>query len=152
MNLLEVIQIGTFIVVGYQAYSNNNHKKIDRQVSAKVENQREKQRKLLDHIAEILHIERKFVFHNTEDDKLSPYQLESIEHHIGVIANINSKNKYGNDLRNECLELTFWFSGLRNKEKESDYIEVRDRTVANIWTIIEDYIKEEEKLIEEMIK
>lgn len=156
MNVLDIIQIllsiGTFVVVLYQSFKNNKDKKADRKIRIKLDNQREKQRKLFEHIVEILHVDSMFVFADVKAGNASPFKLESIMHNLGIITNINQENKYANKLRNECLELTFWFSGLRMKENESCYTEESNKAIANISVLIEDYIKEEDRLIENLEK
>ncbi|MFE6585639.1 hypothetical protein ACFVM9_13075, partial [Bacillus mobilis] len=73
---------------------------------------------------------------------------------IFIWINLDRKNKFTKDLRINCNEyITWWASFLEssNDEEKSNFERASYKNMKSIWILIDKYIEEENKLIEELM-
>lgn len=159
---MDWIQLGTLFISGatllkvvHDSKNKQKQLEIDRRIEVMVEDQREKQRKLFEHVTALLNIEERFIYSKLSEEELPSILINSLSHKVGVWININRRNKIAEELRDNCTELATWLASTaeaRMIKKDDNYLDAAHRNVMKIWFFINKYIEEEERLIEEMMK
>lgn len=147
-----LISGGTLVLLIIQFFVNNNNRNIDRRIGVMVNAQREKQKELFVHVLGLLDIERQITYATISESEMNKSFHNALDHKINIWINLNRNNKYAIDMRENCTLLAFWLaSSLESSKDKESYMESAQRNAQIIWQLIDRYISEEEKLIEEMM-
>lgn len=148
-----IISGGTLVLLIIQFFVNNNNKSIDRRLGVMVSAQREKQKELFVHVLGLLDIERQISYKTISNDEIKRNFHNALDHKVNIWINLNRNNKYTVEMRDHCTQLAFWLaSSLESQNNKDSYMDSANRNVQVVWQLIDKYIYEEEKLIEEMMK
>lgn len=147
-----IISGGTLVLLIIQFLVNNNNRNIDRRIGVMVNAQREKQKELFVHILGLLDIERQITYATISNEEINRSFHNALDHKVNIWINLNRKNKYSKDMRENCTHLATWLaSSLESSKDKEHYMKSAQRNAQIIWQLIDRYIDEEEKIIEEMM-
>ncbi|HHD2969849.1 hypothetical protein ACV3K4_04385 [Clostridium perfringens] len=147
------VSIGTLIMVIVKFYWDSRQKKIDREISIMVVENRRKQQELFKNIIGILEIYRQAEYENLLKEESILFH-EILNYKVGVWINLNYENKFKDELRDNCNKLvTLVASALECNDttKQKNYIDSANKNRLEIWKLIDKYIEEEEKIIKSML-
>lgn len=154
-----LISAGTLGTLIYEKKINNKQLEIDRKISVIVDEQRKIQRELFYHVTALLDIDRKITSGTATRAEFREAIGRVQNHQVNIWINLNLNNKHQFDLRTECnrmataLEKYFedYIEGRGSKalieyKTKSRYLKVK------IWSLIEHYVKEEDRLIQNILE
>ena len=80
---------------------------------------------------------------------------EVLNYKVGVWINLNRENSFSVELRSNCNSLATWVASALEEISDDNtvcsYLKAADRNRQQIWSIIDKYIEEEEKIIESIV-
>ena len=147
------VSIGTFGMIRVKFFWDSKQKKIDREISIMVAENRRKQQELFKNIIGILEVYRQVEYENLLKEESILFH-EILNYKVGVWINLNYENKFKDDLRDNCNKLvTLVASALECNDttKQINYINSDNKNRLEIWNLIDKYIEEEEKIIKSML-
>ncbi|AMN35155.1 hypothetical protein ACSXC4_01805 [Clostridium perfringens] len=147
------VSIGTFGMIIVKFFWDSKQKKIDREISIMVAENRRKQQELFKNIIGILEVYRQVEYENLLKEESILFH-EILNYKVGVWINLNYENKFKDDLRDNCNKLvTLVASALECNDttKQINYINSDNKNRLEIWNLIDKYIEEEEKIIKSML-
>lgn len=147
------VSIGTFVMVIVKFFWDSKQKKIDREISIMVAENRRKQQELFKNIIGILEIYRQAEYEKLLKEESILFH-EILNYKVGVWINLNYENKFKDKLRGNCNQLvTLVASALECNDttKKMNYIDSANKNRLEIWKLIDKYIEEEEKIIKSIL-
>lgn len=151
--ITSIISLATLFVSIYNARTLNENKEKDRRIAVELSEKRRMQNDLFEHITKVLDIGRRCDVETDEKEK-QKMKFELLNHKIFIWINLDRKNKFTKDLRENCNEYVTWcadFLSTSDEKKKSHYQRVSEKNKKVIWVLIDKYIEEENKLIEELL-
>ncbi|PEK63850.1 hypothetical protein [Bacillus wiedmannii] len=151
--ITSILSLVTLIVSIYNARTLNENKEKDRRIAVELSEKRRMQNDLFEHITKVLDLGRRCSVETDEKEK-QKIKFELLNHKIFIWINLDRKNKFTKDLRINCNEyITWWASFLEssNDEEKSNLERASYKNMKSIWILIDKYIEEENKLIEELM-
>ncbi|HDR8185465.1 TPA: hypothetical protein ROY30_003152 [Bacillus cereus] len=151
--ITSILSLATLIVSIYNARTLNENKEKDRRIAVELSEKRRMQNDLFEHITKVLDLGRRCSVETDEKEK-QKIKFELLNHKIFIWINLDRKNKFTKDLRINCNEyITWWASFLEssNDEEKSNFERASYKNMKSIWILIDKYIEEENKLIEELM-
>lgn len=147
------VSLGTLLLLAYNSISTNRAKKKDRRISVVLEEKRKINEELFHHITSMLDIGRKCT-EITEMEKRQEIKWQLLNHKIFIWINLNRENEYAKQLRSHCNEYVFWCAGILEKDynnQDDTYTLTADKSVQNIWALVDKYIEKDNELMEGLI-
>ncbi|MFJ7818997.1 hypothetical protein ACIQYX_24605 [Bacillus toyonensis] len=148
--ITSIISLATLFVSIYNARTLNENKEKDRRIAVELSEKRRMQNDLFEHITKVLDIGRRCDVETDEKEK-QKMKFELLDHKIFIWINLDRKNKFTKDLRENCNEYVTWcadFLSTSDEKKKSHYQRASEQNKKVIWALIDKYIEEENKLIE----
>lgn len=158
---MDWIKFGTFCLAAggllKQFYDSNiKQKQIDkdRLIAVTVDERRKIQIELFKHVTSILSIDKKTEIGYLKREKIREYLSDIQNHKINIWINLNSDNKYQKKFRAECDLLVKLVSAFLEDPQENQHLQYLSEVEVirkKIWRLIDQYIEDEERLINEML-
>jgi uncharacterized LabA/DUF88 family protein len=151
--ITSIISLATLFVSIYNARTLNENKEKDRRIAVELSEKRRMQNDLFEHITKVLDIGRRCDVETDEKEK-QKMKFELLDHKIFIWINLDRKNKFSKDLRENCNGYITWctdFLSTADKEKKLHYQRASEKNKQIIWVLIDKYIETENKLIEELM-
>ncbi|MBJ7962184.1 hypothetical protein [Bacillus cereus] len=148
--ITSIISLATLFVSIYNARTLNENKEKDRRIAVELSEKRRMQNDLFEHITKVLDIGRRCDVETDEKEK-QKMKFELLDHKIFIWINLDRKNKFSKDLRENCNGYIIWcadFLSAADEEKKLHYQRASEKNKQIIWVLIDKYIEEENKLIE----
>lgn len=147
VNILTLcISLGTFIILIINSIKN-------RKINVLLSEKRKMQNDLFLSITKILDIGRRSLeIKDLKERQQMKYDL--LNHKILIWINLDYKNKYAKDMRENCNQYIFWCASSLENNSSSEKIDIHltaNKNLHSIWQLIDLYIEEENKLIEKLI-
>lgn len=159
---MEWIQFGTFCLAAggliKQFYDSNISKKQknkDRLIAVTVDERRKMQAELFKHVTSVLSIDKKVEIGYLKRAEIREYLNDIQNHKINIWINLNSDNQYQKEFREECNLLIKLVSDFLEDPKENQYLQYLSKVKVKrekIWVLIDEYVGDEEQLINELLK
>lgn len=143
-----IISSLTLVMVVVELFVNTREKHIDRQIDIIIKEHKKMQQELFKNIIGILEINRMIEYENFLKDKNVLFN-DILNYKISVWINLNNRNKFANELRENCNGLVTLVASFLDKYdiKESKmYLTNSNLYRQKIWKLIDKYINEEELL------
>lgn len=158
MNYLSIItagvSIGTFLMVIVKFFWDLRQKRIDREINIMIVENRRKQQELFKNVMGILEVHRQ-IEHEILLKEKSILFHEILSLKVGVWINLNSQNKFKDELRSNCNELVMWVASALETdgvESQKKYTDISIKNRMQIWILIDKYIDDEESIIKLILK
>ncbi|MED0951985.1 MULTISPECIES: hypothetical protein [Bacillus cereus group] len=157
MDWIKIITLGialfTLVVSIYNAITLNKNKEKDRRIAVELSEKRRMHNDLFEHITKVLDLGRRCRVETDEKEK-QKMKFELLNHKIFIWINLDINNCFAKDLRENSNEYIFlWASFLEssNNEEKLNFERASYKNMKSIWILIDKYIEEENKLIEELM-
>ncbi|PGU46921.1 hypothetical protein [Bacillus cereus] len=157
MDWIKIITLGialfTLIVSIYNAITLNKNKEKDRRVAVELSEKRRMHNDLFEHITKVFDLGRRCRV-ETDGKEKQKMKFELLNHKIFIWINLDINNCFAKDLRKNSNEYIFlWASFLEssNDEEKLNFEKASYKNMKSIWILIDKYIEEENKLIEELM-
>ncbi|WP_433961762.1 hypothetical protein [Bacillus mycoides] len=137
----------------YNARTLNENKEKDRRIAVELSEKRRMQNDLFEHITKVLDLGRRCRV-ETDDNNKQEMKFELLNHKIFIWINLDRNNCVHEDLREQCnIYINFCTSSLEvpNREEQLSYLDNANKNFNFILQLIDRYIEEENKLIEELM-
>lgn len=151
--ITSIISLATLIVSIYNARTLNENKEKDRRIAVELSEKRRMHNDLFEHITKILDLGRRCRVETDEKEK-QKMKFELLNHKIFIWINLDRDNCFAKDLRENSNEYIFWWASFlesSNEEEKFNSERASDENMKSIWLLIDKYIEEENKLIEELM-
>ncbi|WP_313897564.1 hypothetical protein [Bacillus cereus group sp. BfR-BA-01331] len=128
-------------------------KKKDRKIAVELSEKRRMQNELMNHITKVLDLGRRCRVETDENNK-QKMKFELLNHKIFIWINLDRNNCVQEDLREQCnIYINFCASSLEvsDKEQQLSYLDGVNKNFNFILQLIDKYIEEENKLIDELM-
>ncbi|PEM95197.1 hypothetical protein CN639_01250 [Bacillus toyonensis] len=151
--ITSILSLATLIVSIYNARTLNENKEKDRRIAVELSEKRRVQNELMNHITKVLDLGRRCRVETDENNK-QKMKFELLNHKIFIWINLDRNNCVHEDLREQCnIYINFCASSLEvpNREEQLSYLDNANKNFNFILQLIDRYIEEENKLIEELM-
>ncbi len=151
--ITSIISLATLIVSIYNARTLNENKEKDRRIAVELSEKRRMQNDLFEHITKVLDLGRRCGVETDENNK-QKMKFELLNHKIFIWINLDRDNCVQEDLREQSnIYISFCASSLEvsDREKQLSYLKQAHQHFNFILQLIDKYIEEENKLIEELM-
>ncbi|WJE66687.1 hypothetical protein QRE63_12640 [Bacillus mycoides] len=151
--ITSIISLATLMVSIYNARTLNENKEKDRRIAVELSEKRRMQNDLFEHITKVLDLGRRCRV-ETDDNNKQEMKFELLNHKIFIWINLDRNNCVHEDLREQCnIYINFCTSSLEvpNREEQLSYLDNANKNFNFILQLIDRYIEEENKLIEELM-
>ncbi|PFU28626.1 hypothetical protein [Bacillus cereus] len=128
-------------------------KKKDRKIAVELSEKRRMQNELMNHITKVLDLGRR-CFEETDGNEKKKIKFELLNHKVFIWINLDRENACAKELRSDCNKYIFLcasFVESSNDKEKLNFERASHKNMKSIWLLIDKYIEEETKLIEELI-
>ncbi|OOZ97586.1 hypothetical protein CQZ91_13320 [Bacillus cereus] len=164
MNWTLFISFLTLCVSSYGAITLNKNKEKDRRIAientekdrriaVELSEKRRMQNELMNHITKVLDLGRRCVEEVDENEK-KKIKFELLNHKVFIWINLDRKNKVSKNLRKNCngyVTLCADYLSTSDEEKKINYQRASEKNKQTMWVLIDEYIEEENKLIDRLM-
>ncbi|MDM5285796.1 hypothetical protein [Peribacillus frigoritolerans] len=151
--ITSIISLATLIVSIYNARTLNENKEKDRRIAVLLSEKRRMQNNLFEHITKVLDLGRRCFEEKGENEK-QKMKFELLNHKIYIWINLDRDNGFAKGLRENSNEYIFLCASFLDSSDEAERLnfqKVSYKDQRSIWILIDKYIEEENKLIEELM-
>ncbi|MGY3267665.1 hypothetical protein ACVWY7_000581 [Bacillus sp. TE9106W] len=151
--ITSIISLATLIVSIYNARTLNENKEKDRRIAVELSEKRRMQNALFEHITKVLDLGRRCSVETDEKEKRK-MKFELLYLRPFILINLDRKNRFSKDLMMNCFEYIICyvrFVESSNEAEKNNFIRASDENKKVIWDLINKYIEEENKLIDELV-
>ncbi|ONG99135.1 hypothetical protein [Bacillus cereus] len=148
--ITSIISLSTLLVSIYNAKTLNKNKEKDRRIAVELSEKIRMQNDLFEHITKVLDLGRRCSVETNEKEQ-QKMKFELLDHKIFIWINLDRKNHFTKDLRENCNEYITWCADSLSTSDETKkllYQRNSEQNKKSIWVLIDNYIEEENKLIE----
>lgn len=148
------VSAATLFKVFYDSKNKLKQLEIDRRLSIVVDERRRMQKDLFFHITSLVNIHFKTVKESVTTVEAREAFFNIQNHQINVLINLNIKNKHHFELMDYCDVMAEQLKGFyedRNEESFNSYKLESEKPKVLIMHLINMYVREEEKLIHDML-